>query len=122
MFGQVLIKARILATIDFRTFFERRLGRLTEGRGGWVRARCPFCNDRRRALRVDVADVGRGGFRCRRCQKSGDVFGFVMAQDHVPFRTALEILAIEVGLVAESATVIQLLGGRGPPSRCRARS
>jgi DNA primase len=107
---KVLLRDRILATIDFRDFYARRLRRLKEAPRGWARARCPFHNDRGRALVVDISDNSRrGSFRCRRCRKSGDIFSFVMAQDNVGFREAVQTIAAEVGLDVD--------GWSRPPAR-----
>jgi DNA primase len=59
---------------------------------------CPFHDDHRPSFDVDPR---RQRYRCWACGKHGDVFSFVMEQDRVEFREAVELLARRAGISLE---------------------
>jgi DNA primase len=56
---------------------------------------CPFHDDHRPSLDVDPE---RQRYRCWACGAAGDVFSFVMAQEGLSFRAAVEKLAARAGV------------------------
>ena len=64
-------------------------------RGREVVTRCPFHQDTRPSLRVNVE---KQQWRCDVCDVGGDVFGFVERWRHEPFAEALTWLAQRAGL------------------------
>ena len=71
---------------------------------------CPFHDDHRPSFDVDPR---RQRYRCWACGKFGDVFNFVMEQERVEFREAVELLARRAGISLEKIA-------RSPHSRDRA--
>lgn len=62
------------------------------GRGEWRSARCPFHDDTRPSLRVNVRS---GGFRCMVCgAHGGDVLAFHMQLTGLPFIEAAKALGV----------------------------
>jgi len=59
---------------------------------------CPFHDDHRPSFDVDPR---RQRYRCWSCGKNGDVFTFIMEQERVGFREALELLARRAGITLE---------------------
>lgn len=66
-----------------------------EPAGKYLRARCPFHNEKTASF---VVTPDRGIFHCFGCGKGGDIFTFVQEIEHVPFREALESLASRAGV------------------------
>ncbi len=58
-------------------------------------ARCPWHDDTRPSLQVNPE---RQSWKCWVCDDGGDVFSFVMKQERVDFREALQILADRAGV------------------------
>jgi DNA primase len=65
-----------------------------EGRG--YKGLCPWHDDSRPSLQVNPE---RQSFKCFVCNIGGDIFSFVMKQENVEFREALEMLADRAGIV-----------------------
>ena len=61
---------------------------------------CPFHEDHRPSFDVDPR---RQRYRCWSCQKSGDVFTFIMERERVDFLEARELLARRAGITLEKA-------------------
>lgn len=66
-----------------------------EKAGNYMRARCPFHNEKTASFYVSPA---RGTFRCFGCGKSGDIVSFVEAIEGLTFREALARLADRAGV------------------------
>ena len=69
-----------------------------EGRG--YKGLCPWHDDSRPSLQVNPE---RQSFKCFVCNIGGDVFSFVMKQENVEFREALEMLADRAGITLGAA-------------------
>ena len=69
-----------------------------EGRG--YKGLCPWHDDSRPSLQVNPE---RQSFKCFVCNIGGDIFSFVMKQENVEFREALEMLADRAGIVLGAA-------------------
>ena len=69
-----------------------------EGRG--YKGLCPWHDDSRPSLQVSPE---RQSFKCFVCNFGGDIFSFVMKQENVEFREALEMLADRAGIVLDSS-------------------
>ena len=72
----------------------RRQGR------GFV-ARCPFHDDRRPSLQINV---DRQSWKCWVCDVGGDIFSFVMQREGMTFPEAFQLLADKAGVVLEQPT------------------
>jgi DNA primase len=70
-----------------------------EPAGKYLRARCPFHNEKTASF---VVTPDRGIFHCFGCGKGGDIFTFVQEVDHMTFPEALELLAGRAGVVLDS--------------------
>lgn len=60
------------------------------------KANCPFHNEKTPSF---VVSPERQIFKCFGCQKSGDVFTFLMEKEGMDFKEALEVLAKKAGVV-----------------------
>lgn len=69
-------------------YYSRELGTL-KGRGAWRDAVCPFHEDTRPSLRVNVES---GGWRCMACGRGGDVIKFHMMRHGLDFPAACRAL------------------------------
>lgn len=69
-----------------------------EGRG--YKGLCPWHDDSRPSLQVSPE---RQSFKCFVCNFGGDIFSFVMRQENVEFREALEMLADRAGIVLDGS-------------------
>ncbi len=102
------LKADILARLDFRALYARELGDLKNGRADQALALCPFHEDTRASLSLNVKT---GLWHCFGCGAGGDVFAFMQKRYDSDFRGALNILAREVGVEIKGN------GGRGGKPR-----
>lgn len=64
------------------------------------KANCPFHSEKTASFMVSP-DIQR--YRCFGCEKSGDIFNFVMEMEGVDFSEALKILAKRAGVTLESS-------------------
>lgn len=71
-----------------------------EKAGTYLKARCPFHNEKSASFFVSPA---RGTYHCFGCAQGGDIFTFVEAIEGVDFREALRILAERAGVVIEKS-------------------
>ncbi|HUY93455.1 MAG TPA: DNA primase [Pirellulales bacterium] len=69
-----------------------------EGRG--YKGLCPWHDDAHPSLQVNPE---RQSFKCYVCNFGGDVFSFMMKQENVEFREALEMLADRAGIVLDGS-------------------
>jgi len=61
---------------------------------GSMKGLCPFHDERSPSFHVRP-QVGR--YHCFGCGEDGDVFSFIMAQDHTTFAEAVERMAAKIG-------------------------
>jgi DNA primase len=82
---------------DLAELFEARVG---PGRrtGGQIMFRCPFHDERTASCRVHPAEKV---FHCFGCGEGGDLIGFVMKVENLPFDGAVEWLAERYGVDVE---------------------
>lgn len=81
-----LDRSRLPAVLPY---FERH-GVHLSGRGAWRSALCPFHDDKRPSLRVNVDS---GGYRCMSCgAKGGDIVAFHRARYGLSFTAAVRDL------------------------------
>jgi DNA primase len=84
--GSHFARAHLPAPADY----YQRAGLRLIGRGAWRSALCPFHDDHRPSLRVNVES---GGFRCMVCgARGGDVIDFHRRRHGVSFSTAAKAL------------------------------
>lgn len=69
---------------------------LKEKRSGEWMGRCPFHHDKNPSFSVNPHKDG-GVYHCLGCPAHGDIFSYIMAQQHVSFHEALRIAAGEAG-------------------------
>lgn len=67
--------------------------------GGTFKALCPFHKEKTPSFHVNPQ---RQIFHCFGCGAGGDVFGFIMQQEGVPFTTAVAMLAEKAGVPLET--------------------
>ncbi|MFC1805846.1 DUF3987 domain-containing protein [Planctomycetota bacterium] len=97
--GTQELREAILERIDYRTFYEKRLAGFRHSGGDQAKALCPFHDDGRASLSINIGDRSKqGAFRCFGCGAAGDVFAFVMKQDGIAFAKAVRRMADEVGV------------------------
>src|SRR5438132_292832 len=60
------------------------------------KANCPFHNENTPSF---VVSSERQIFKCFGCQKSGDIFTFLMEKENMDFKEALELLAKKAGVI-----------------------
>ena len=73
------------------------------------KAPCPFHNEKTPSF---VVSPERQIFKCFGCQKSGDIFTFLMEKEGIDFKEALEILAKKAGVVLKKGDRLQVTGYR----------
>lgn len=88
-----VVKEHVRQATDIVALVERSVPLRRQGRV-YV-GLCPWHDDSRPSLHVNPE---RQSFMCFVCQFGGDVFSFVMRQEGVDFRQALEILAEQAGI------------------------
>jgi DNA primase len=67
-----------------------------EKSGNQFKARCPFHNERTPSFYISPS---RGTYHCFGCSEHGDIFGFIMKIEGVPFKESLKMLADKAGIV-----------------------
>jgi DNA primase len=95
-----MVSKRVLDDIRFRCDIVDLIGSyLTLSRaGGAFKALCPFHKEKTPSFSVNPQ---RQIFHCFGCGAGGDVFGFVMQHEGVPFTTAVQMLADRAGIKLE---------------------
>ncbi len=73
------------------------------------KAPCPFHNEKTPSF---VVSPERQIFKCFGCQKSGDIFTFLMEKEGMDFKESLEILAKKAGIVLKQGDRGQVTGYR----------
>jgi hypothetical protein len=68
-------------------FYAAQIGRLPRPNRGRVMVRCPFHEDRRPSLSIDLRSP-KGQFHCFGCQESGDMVDFLVKRDGLDFKRA----------------------------------
>ena len=76
---------QLKASVNWQSFYTSELGPLS-GHGEWRTARCPFHDDHRPSLRVNVK---HGGYWCPACNAKGDAFRFLKERHGLSFVEAL---------------------------------
>lgn len=66
--------------------------------GGNLKGLCPFHDEKTASFQVSPNRAG-GRYHCFGCNEGGDVFGFVMAIDHLSYVEAVQRLADQAGVV-----------------------
>lgn len=96
-----MIAKRILDDIRMRCDIVELIGQhLTLHRsGGTFKALCPFHKEKTPSFHVNPQ---RQIFHCFGCGAGGDIFGFIMQQEGVPFTTAVSMLAERAGVQLEA--------------------
>jgi DNA primase len=89
----VIDKKKILQTINFEKYYQTAVPSLKINGKLEVQGLCPFHDDHRPSLSVNIKT---GLFRCFACGVGGDVFTFYQRINNVDFKTALRELAKEV--------------------------
>jgi 5S rRNA maturation endonuclease (ribonuclease M5) len=89
------LKAEILAHLDIRALYHKELGELKNGRGEQALGLCPFHEDTRASLSLNLKT---GLWNCKGCSAKGDVFTFIEKKYGTDFKGALSILAQEAGI------------------------
>ena len=91
-------KQSILDSLDIKAYYSSELPSIKWNSSDRGQALCPFHDDHKASLSVNQAT---GQFKCFGCNKKGSVFDFYMARHNVDYRTALNALAKEAGLITE---------------------
>ncbi len=92
-------KQGILNKLDIKAFYTSEIPSMKSNSSGMVQAHCPFHNDSKPSLSINL---NTGQFKCfGECNKSGSIFDFYMAKHSVDYKTALYALAKEAGLTTE---------------------
>jgi hypothetical protein len=89
------LKSEIFAHLDIRALYHKELGELKNGRGDQALGLCPFHNDTRASLSLNLKT---GLWNCKACSAKGDVFTFIKKKYGTDFKGALSILAQEAGI------------------------
>jgi hypothetical protein len=89
------LKSEILAHLDVRALYHKELGELKNGRGDQALGLCPFHEDTRASLSLNLKS---GLWNCKACSAKGDVFTFIKKKYGTDFKGALSILAQEAGI------------------------
>jgi|Deesub1362A_J573_1020465.scaffolds.fasta_scaffold00319_16 5S rRNA maturation endonuclease (ribonuclease M5)/archaellum biogenesis ATPase FlaH len=91
-------KKQILSKLNIQAYYASELPSLKVNGSGRGQALCPFHNDTKPSLSVNLHT---GQFRCFGCNKHGSIFDFHMAKYGVNFKEAKEVLAKEAGITTE---------------------
>ena len=87
-------KDEIVQSINYLEYYKTELGQLLKpDRRGWATALCPFHEDTKPSLGIDVHT---GIFNCPGCGAKGDVISFYKKKHGCDFKTAI----IELGIIA----------------------
>lgn len=89
--------ADIRARVDIVDVVERIGGVVLKKAGSGIKGLCPFHDERSPSFTVRPGK----GFVCFGCGKKGDLFGFVMEREGLPFDKAAEKIAAEFGVMLE---------------------
>jgi DNA primase len=89
----------IRARVPLAAVIGRRMRLVRKGRE--FSGLCPFHNEKSPSFTVNE---DKGFFHCFGCGAHGDVIGFVMRSEHLPFPEAVERLANEAGLEVPQST------------------
>lgn len=91
-------KQTILDRLDIKTFYFSELPSFKANGSGIGQALCPFHEDTRPSLTVNLIT---GQFKCFGCNKKGSIFDFYMSKHAVDYKTAFNALAKEAGITQE---------------------
>ena len=95
-------KHTVLNRLDIKSFYSFELPSIKWNGSGMGQALCPFHEDTKPSLSINV---NTGQFKCFGCSKTGSIFDFYMTKHNVDFRTAKDALAREAGVTAEKKIV-----------------
>lgn len=90
------LKQRILDAVSIDQYIGRTVSLKKQGR--YLKGLCPFHGEKSPSFTVTPE---KGIYHCFGCGRSGDLFGFVMEKEGVPFPEAVEILANYAGIPLE---------------------
>ena len=95
-----IIPKRVLEDIRFRNDISEVIGSYFELKkaGSNFKALCPFHKEKTPSFHVNTQ---RQIYHCFGCGAGGDVFGFIMQYEGVPFVTAAKMLARRAGITLE---------------------
>ena len=85
--------------------------------GGNLKGLCPFHDEKTASFQVSP-HRGGGRYHCFGCGEGGDVFGFLMAVDHLSYVEAVQRLAEKAGVVL---TMVQGVSSNRPDPGTRSR-
>jgi len=96
------LKQAILEQIDFPTFYRKRVKRFRHNGGKEATALCPFHDDHKPSLCINVGDrLKKGAYHCKGCGARGDVFKFVQETGEASsFAETVRVIAAELGIAS----------------------
>lgn len=98
------LKNQVLNKINFHSFYKTRLKGFQVGNNGEATALCPFHEDHRPSLSVNIGDRSKqGAFCCHACGAKGSIFDFVARQDIVARDQAIKQIAAELGIASSKS-------------------
>jgi 5S rRNA maturation endonuclease (ribonuclease M5)/archaellum biogenesis ATPase FlaH len=92
-------KQEIINRLDVNAFYSSELPSFKVNGSGMGQSLCPFHNDTKPSLTVNLST---GQFKCFGCNKRGSIFDFYMTKHGVDYRLAFNALAKEAGLSIET--------------------
>jgi DNA primase len=96
--GYARIKNEIIKRIDIVSVIERYVPSLKKAGSSHI-GLCPFHNEKTPSFSIKPNGQNGGYYHCFGCQKSGDVFNFIMEKEGLSFPEALKSLAAECGVL-----------------------
>lgn len=91
-------KQKVLENLNIRAYYSSELPGIRWNESGMGLALCPFHDDTRASLSINLHT---GQFKCFGCDTKGSVFDFYMKRHGVDYKIAFNALAKEAGLATE---------------------